>query len=47
MEEKFVYFYRNMIDHAGKEHDLRREDLTPKLKEQIMNLINLIEILRS
>jgi predicted small metal-binding protein len=35
--------YRNMIDHARKEHDLRREDLTPKLKEQIMNLVSLVD----
>jgi hypothetical protein len=28
-----------MIDHAQKEHDLRHEDLTPKLKEQIRDLI--------
>ncbi len=35
--------YRNVIDHARKEHDLRHEDLTPKLKEQIMDLISIVD----
>jgi predicted small metal-binding protein len=33
--------YRKMIDHARKEHDLRREDLTSQLEEQIRSLISL------
>jgi predicted small metal-binding protein len=33
--------YSKMIDHAQKEHDLRHEELTPKLKEQIRDLISL------
>ena len=35
--------YRKMIDHARKEHDLRHEDLTPQLGEQIRGLISLIK----
>jgi predicted small metal-binding protein len=35
--------YRNMIEHARKEHDLRREDLSPKLKEQIRDLLSLVD----
>jgi predicted small metal-binding protein len=33
--------YRKIIDHAREEHDLRREDLTSQLEEQIRSLISL------
>jgi hypothetical protein len=33
--------YRKIIDHARDEHDLRPEDLTRQLEEQIRGLINL------
>ena len=35
--------YRNTIDHARKEHDLRHEDLTPQLEEQIRGLISQVK----
>jgi predicted small metal-binding protein len=33
--------YRKIIEHARDEHDLRHEDLTRQLEEQIRGLINL------
>jgi predicted small metal-binding protein len=33
--------YRKIIDHARDEHDLRPDDLTRQLEEQIRGLINL------
>src|ERR671918_4801 len=33
--------YRNIVDCAQKEHDLRSEDLTPRLEEQIRSLIDI------
>jgi len=35
--------YRKMIDHAQDEHDLRHEDLTPQLEEQIRGLISIVK----
>jgi predicted small metal-binding protein len=32
-------FFRKIIDHAQEEHDLRPEDLTPQLEEQIRSLV--------
>jgi predicted small metal-binding protein len=32
-------FFTKIIDHAREEHDLRPEDLTPQLKEQIRSLV--------
>jgi predicted small metal-binding protein len=32
-------FFRKIIDHAREEHDLRPEDLTPQLEEQIRSLV--------
>jgi predicted small metal-binding protein len=32
-------FFRRIIDHALKEHDLRPEDLMPQLEEQIRSLV--------
>jgi predicted small metal-binding protein len=34
-------FYRNIVDHIQKEHDLRSEDLKLRLEKQIRNLIGL------
>lgn len=38
-ENKEEEFFRKIIDHAREEHDLRPEDLTPKLEEEIRSLI--------
>ena len=35
--------YTKMIDHARKELDLRRDDLTSQLEKQIRSLISLDE----
>ena len=32
-------FFTKIIDHAREEHDLRPEDLTPQLEEQIRSLV--------
>ncbi|MGH9965903.1 MAG: DUF1059 domain-containing protein [Nitrososphaeraceae archaeon] len=32
--------YKKTIDHARKEHDLRHEDLTPQIEEQMRGLIS-------